>query len=286
MQRLVKSSSNLFGDYMRNGFAVIAEFLNKDQVKTLVDESERIIGKYFVSSESKAVVKPEEFNFDNQSVIHRDQVTITIHPNAFDETGHLKIPKYAALNTIGMKLHQNFDAFRQVTFSENVKSVLRWLQYINPIVFESAIVYKAPGCSELPLHQDESYYRTDPPGSGVAFWIALDDATEQNGCLQVYPGSHKMSYLPRVFVEMHNQVKIIEENNAYKDLDESKFVPVPVSKGSLVLIDGFLIHKSGNNATDLLRRAYQFHLYDGNRSHWLGNNIVKEGQVYSFTPIY
>ena len=39
-------------------------------------------------------------------------------------------------------------------------------------------------------HQDASYLYADPIKM-VGFWIALEDATEENGCLQFIPGSHK-----------------------------------------------------------------------------------------------
>lgn len=39
-------------------------------------------------------------------------------------------------------------------------------------------------------HQDATYLHTEP-NSAVGFWIPLDDATIENGCLKFIKGSHK-----------------------------------------------------------------------------------------------
>jgi len=40
-------------------------------------------------------------------------------------------------------------------------------------------------------HQDATYLYTEPPQKSLlGFWIALDDATLENGCLHFWPGSH------------------------------------------------------------------------------------------------
>ncbi|RWS30961.1 hypothetical protein B4U80_11700 [Leptotrombidium deliense] len=285
MSRIAKSAKSILGTFLENGFAVIPEFIGRSQAAALVSESERILDKYFVESEQQKLVSNAE-KLGDHSITHKDEVTMTFHPNSFDKNGRLLVSKHRALHSIGMKLHNLFEPFKKATFSEDVKHVLQRLQYGNPIVFESSVVYKAPGAKELAMHQDESYYRTDPPGSGLAFWIALDDATEDNGCLQIYPGSHKAAFLPRVILEVDNKLKIIEENNTYKNIEESKFVKLPVEMGSLILVDGFLLHKSGPNDTDNLRRAYMFHLFDKSKSNWMKNNYVKQGDVYSFNSVY
>jgi hypothetical protein len=43
---------------------------------------------------------------------------------------------------------------------------------------------------EVIPHQDNTFLYTDPP-SVVAFWVALEDATKENGCLWALPESHK-----------------------------------------------------------------------------------------------
>ena len=45
-------------------------------------------------------------------------------------------------------------------------------------------------------HQDYSYWTYTQPMAHASCWIALDDATRENGCLQYLPGSHRWGLLP------------------------------------------------------------------------------------------
>lgn len=59
-------------------------------------------------------------------------------------------------------------------------------------------------------------------------------------------------------------VEFIGEQPKY---DQTKFVPVPVKKGSLVLIHCHVVHKSEANTSDQSRHAYTFHVSDG-KEEW------------------
>lgn len=81
-------------------------------------------------------------------------------------------------------------------------------------------------------HQDATYLHTEPPNL-VGFWIALDDATTENGCLWFARGSHK-SGVHRRYIK--NPDKDSEELLIYDRpapiYQKSNFTPVPVAKGN------------------------------------------------------
>jgi phytanoyl-CoA hydroxylase len=43
-------------------------------------------------------------------------------------------------------------------------------------------------------HQDNAYFKIADPLRGTAMWIAIHDATVENGCMHVIPGSHRETY--------------------------------------------------------------------------------------------
>ena len=52
-------------------------------------------------------------------------------------------------------------------------------------------VFKGPeGTKEFPWHQDDGYTPVEP-SPYLTLWLAVNDATEENGCISVLPGSHK-----------------------------------------------------------------------------------------------
>ena len=51
--------------------------------------------------------------------------------------------------------------------------------------------------SETPWHQDQGLWNIELP-TAVSCWVALDECTRDNGCLQMVPGSHKGGAIPHV----------------------------------------------------------------------------------------
>ncbi len=62
---------------------------------------------------------------------------------------------------------------------------------LNPVVIQSMAILKPPKVGGLVnIHQDSTFLY-DYPETLVGFWIPLQDATVNNGCLWGLPGSHK-----------------------------------------------------------------------------------------------
>ncbi|MDU9005641.1 phytanoyl-CoA dioxygenase family protein [Sedimentitalea todarodis] len=81
----------------------------------------------------------------------------------------------------------------------------------------------------------------------VTIWIAITDATPENGCLQVMPRSHDrmLPHCPKV------QTAIADGH-----LDDSRAVPVPVGAGGVVVLDPLLPHASLPNLSDGIRWSF------------------------------
>ena len=56
--------------------------------------------------------------------------------------------------------------------------------------FLSQFIFKNPGAWGQPWHQDSFYFPFEPPRPIVGVWLAVTEATLENGCLHVLPGSH------------------------------------------------------------------------------------------------
>jgi len=109
-------------------------------------------------------------------------------------------------------------------------------------------VYKMPeGIREFPWHQDDGYTPVFPTPY-LTLWLAINDATLQNGCISVLPGSHKEGLLPHVSTPLG----LTCHDNDHHDQGEK----VPVSAGSLAAFWSLTAHKSGPNSSDSVRKAY------------------------------
>ncbi|HLK59542.1 MAG TPA: phytanoyl-CoA dioxygenase family protein [Chthonomonadaceae bacterium] len=109
-------------------------------------------------------------------------------------------------------------------------------------------VFKGPdGSSQFPWHQDDGYTPVDP-SPYLTLWLALNDATEENGCISVLPGSHKRGLVP------HRPSPIGLICHELDDPDQG--VRVPVKAGSMAVFSSLTMHKSGVNRTAGTRKAY------------------------------
>lgn len=109
-------------------------------------------------------------------------------------------------------------------------------------------VFKMPeGEKEFPWHQDDGYTPVTP-SPYLTLWLALNDATPENGCISVLPGSHK-----RGLVE-HTPSPIGLVCHRADDPDQG--VRVPVKAGSMAVFQSLTMHKSGPNISPGPRKAY------------------------------
>jgi len=106
----------------------------------------------------------------------------------------------------------------------------------------------------LPWHQDggENWgLDRDPP---ITLWLALDDATRENGCVEVVPGTHRLGLLSA-------RGHTITEEQAVRHCSVGA-VHLELLAGECVLLHNFLLHRSGRNDTPRPRRAFSVCLMD------------------------
>lgn len=114
---------------------------------------------------------------------------------------------------------------------------------------DQALVKPAFG-SPTAFHLDVPYWSFRSPDA-ITIWLALDDATLENGCLYFVPGSHK--------AQKYDNVAIGKELGAlfevYPEYADVTPVPAPVGAGGAVFHNGLVFHGAGANMTPGVRRA-------------------------------
>ena len=108
---------------------------------------------------------------------------------------------------------------------------------------------------ETPWHQDGEYWPIRPLATCTA-WIAIDDATPENGCLRVVPGSHKdQELLPHITPEGdYTLYRRLEDEAAA----EENARDVVLERGQVSIHDVFMVHGSRPNASSKSRRGIAF----------------------------
>ncbi|MGZ5240648.1 MAG: phytanoyl-CoA dioxygenase family protein [Caldimonas sp.] len=123
-------------------------------------------------------------------------------------------------------------------------------------VYFSQIFFKAPeGGGPKPAHQDNFYFGPTDVEGVVTAWIALDDATLENGCLYFGDGTN----LGPVYGHVAPEGEPFNLQLPAAILDRQPMTPAPVKKGGVSFHHGNTFHQSGPNHSSAWRRACALH---------------------------
>ncbi|MEE2725640.1 MAG: phytanoyl-CoA dioxygenase family protein [Candidatus Latescibacterota bacterium] len=145
--------------------------------------------------------------------------------------------------------------FQEVARQANLLSCARGLLGSGVQVFRDQALFKPPHGQAKPLHQDQSYFCVEPENDLTTAWIALDDATLDNGCMRYVPGSHLHGVFP-VDADPERPVHHIPRTGK---VTLQPAVDCPVSAGSVIFHHGCTLHSSAENRSSTWRRALIFH---------------------------
>jgi len=154
--------------------------------------------------------------------------------------------------------HKEDSFSRQLMKLPVIRGALAQLMTKEAVCVQSMYFYKEPGSPGQAAHQDYYYIKNDPM-TMIAAWTAMEDSVdEENGCLYVMPGTHKLGLLP------HGAVKNLEEHEHWTEetegVDTSRQIPVIMEKGDILFFSELLIHSSNKNRSpDRWRRSYVCH---------------------------
>ncbi len=153
------------------------------------------------------------------------------------------------------KLHRD-PVFEEFALRSDVVDLAAGLIAPELDCFLSQFIFKAPGAWGQPWHQDSYYFPFDPPRPVVGVWLAVTEATLDNGCLHVLRGSHNEP------IHTHVRDRRPGANYGYVEIvdhDMSASVPVLMQPGDLLVFDSHLMHRSTDNVSDGIRAAMVYH---------------------------
>ena len=128
-----------------------------------------------------------------------------------------------------------------------------------PQLFQDMGLSKPPKIGrEKPWHQDCAYFNVPPDTPVVGVWIALDDATLENGCMRMLAGGQ---HIGPVHHWKRRDWQICDTDFRNMHDKDHPVVAVPLKPGGALLFNGLLPHGTPHNNTGNRRRALQYHYY-------------------------
>ncbi|XP_029922041.1 phytanoyl-CoA dioxygenase domain-containing protein 1 isoform X1 [Myripristis murdjan] len=216
-----------------------------------------------------------------------DKIRFFFEKGVFDDKGEFIVPRERSLNKVGHALHAYEPLYKKVTHSPKIQGIAKKLGLKSPVVTQSMYIFKQPGIGgEVTPHQDATFLYTEPLGRVIGLWIALEDATVNNGCLWFIPGSQNSGITRRMVRTPKGTFPLTDFIGTEKTYDEDKFVAAPVRKGGVVLIHGEVVHRSAQNTSADSRHVYTFHIMESQSTKWSPDNWLQPTEELPFPLLY
>lgn len=150
-----------------------------------------------------------------------------------------------------LNLWQTNDRVKQIMLDERIGKMAAILAgWDGTRIWHDQALIKRPWANPTSWHLDTPFWSFSDRRA-LSIWVALDDATYQNGCLYFIPGSYNTTTFENPGIGK-NMDAIFD---FYPQFIKTKSVAVPMKAGSCSFHNGLTIHGAGANMTNGFRRA-------------------------------
>lgn len=227
--------STLREQFNEDGYVILRNFLEKDQVNSIYTEARKIFAAQIKRVTGKSVDIDDKDAFENAmfELFEKDF-------EAFVGTG---------------KTVQHSFSLHRLGLDPEIENLLKEVGLANPVIgaraamqFNSRFLSKDGSKHwKLDAHQD---WRTGQGSlDSAVIWFPMVDAGAEIGALQVIPGSHKFG--------LQASSASGYQGGITSSLKEEDFIQTEFKVGDILIFSSFLIHQSGNNVTNNIRWSVQ-----------------------------
>ena len=160
-----------------------------------------------------------------------------------------------------INLWQTDKGVREIMLDERLGKMAAQLAGVDGIrIWHDQALIKRPWANPTAWHLDTPFWSFSDRNA-ISIWVALDNATLENGCLFFIPGSHKQTSFDKITIG-RNMDGIFD---VYPQLKNSMPIAAPMKAGSCSFHNGLTVHGANANMTSGFRRAMTCaYMPDGN----------------------
>jgi phytanoyl-CoA hydroxylase len=150
-----------------------------------------------------------------------------------------------------VNLWQRHESVRRFVLSPRLANIAARLEGMPMRLWHDQALFKEPRKgAKTPWHQDSPYWPLSPRDHCTTIWIALQDATAENGCLTFIPGTHLQEF---------KEVDLTTPDDLFEFAPQFKGIKGDVRElkaGSATFHNGLTFHYAGPNKSDAMREAF------------------------------
>lgn len=214
--------------YQRDGFLLLENFLDQEELafwrKAVTEAIEERAGKKMPGSNAM-VGEDDGINKDSE-----------YFGKVFDQM---------------LNLWQTNERVKQIMLDKRIGEMVATLAgWSGTRIWHDQALVKRPWANPTSWHLDTPFWSFSDRRA-LSIWVALDDATSENGCLYFIPGSYHATTFENPGIGKNMDAVF----QFYPQFKQSKSVAAPMKAGSCSFHNGLTIHGAGANMTNGFRRA-------------------------------
>ena len=162
----------------------------------------------------------------------------------------------------------------EITHNSKILDAVQSLIGENILVCGTTLFIKNPNEKGfVSYHQDAKYIGLEPH-NWVTAWVAITDSNEKNGCMRMWPGSHKDDL--KDHDQKFNEGNLLTRGQTVKNVPENETIPLVLEAGQISLHHPTVVHGSELNKSNDRRIGFVIQSYIGtNVKQVLGKNSVQ-----------
>ncbi len=264
--------------FAENGYAVFPGAFGPDDIEIIRSEIRGLVDRFDPASVSTVFRTDDQSHArDDYFLTSGDKIRYFYEDGVLDHDGQLLVDKHQSLNKIGHAMHDLEPAFDEFCRSAPFADAAAAVGMDDPMLLQSMIIFKNPRVGgEVSAHTDHTFLWTEPQ-SVIGFWLALDDATVDNGCLWALPGAHKRPVRSR-FTRAADGAGTEMIDFGEPEYPEDGWIPLEANAGTMIALHGTLPHRSSPNTSEQSRLAFTLHCIEASAdypaSNWLDRGTL------------
>lgn len=274
------SAASLDGDgavvraaYAETGVVILKGFATAEECAALKRRAFELIDGFDIDAHRTVFSTRSQAHAEDDYFLNSGgAISFFLEEEAYGLDGRLKRSKRQSINKIGHALHDLDPVFSAFSRSKKMQAAALAVGFGAPLLLQSMVILKPPAIGgEVACHQDSTFLFTEPE-SCVGFWLAIDEATLENGCMEFIPGEH-LGPLRRLFRRGEGGgTEFVElSGDPYQ---EERRAAAPAAIGDLVIFSGRAPHMSRANRSMKPRMAYTVHMIEA-RAHYPAFNWLQ-----------
>ena len=251
----MKLSRDKIEAFNKDGVLVVEGLLDADEVATMRERAE------WVASGQAAHIPSERLQME--SVVSKGEAQVDTHADSLRKMSHIAFVD---------------EVFQAHARNAKILDVIESLLGPDIKLYQDQLFMKPPRIgSRQAYHQDAPLGFHIEPTDMVTCWAALTEATIDNGCLWMLPGTHRFGYIPKEKWQEYETMALEGR------LSEER--PIELKAGDCSFHHGLILHSSRPNRTAQRRRGYATH-YVSARCQYTGvpehnDALLMRGQSFA-----